>query len=258
MPGKTKKKKGKKGCNRSSPALKGNLSIFLGTLSPTTTEESAPEEFWGGSGCSSGKDSAESYRPLTNQESWCQGDQSQGPDTAGSYYPYWDHQEYYGQHDWKVYQKKNLGMEVEEALHRNSPSEMDTVLADSESEEPPAPKVYRANTNRRRMPGKGKKKGKKGSKRTSSACAGRHPVFLGTLLTPAVGERGPDAEARESHGATSDNHDWYNDFQTSESDDVDSYYTTERPSLILASLYGSAAGEGPTGRFYEDQHSYED
>ncbi|KAK1792030.1 hypothetical protein P4O66_001808 [Electrophorus voltai] len=45
--------------------------------------------------------------------------------------------------DWtrKVYQKEHPAMEVEEALHRDSPSEMDTMSADSETEEPPAPKV---------------------------------------------------------------------------------------------------------------------
>ncbi|KAK1799115.1 hypothetical protein P4O66_007366, partial [Electrophorus voltai] len=37
--------------------------------------------------------------------------------------------------------KENLVMEVEEALHRDSPLEMDTVSVDSESEEPPVPKV---------------------------------------------------------------------------------------------------------------------
>ncbi|KAK1784126.1 hypothetical protein P4O66_021157, partial [Electrophorus voltai] len=61
------------------------------------------------------------------------------------------------------------------------------------------------------------------------------------------GERGPGAEARESHGATSDNLDWYNDFQSSESDDVDFCNTKERPSLLLASLYGPAAEEKSAG-----------
>ncbi|KAK1796678.1 hypothetical protein P4O66_009701, partial [Electrophorus voltai] len=90
------------------------------------------------------------------------GDQYQGLGSVESYYPYWDHQEYYGEHDRSecqtatslrseysdvsfqldsdVYQKENLAMEVEEALHRDSLSEVDTMSVDSESEEDPAPK----------------------------------------------------------------------------------------------------------------------
>ncbi|KAK1799573.1 hypothetical protein P4O66_000453 [Electrophorus voltai] len=41
----------------------------------------------------------------------------------------------------EVDQKENLAMEVEEALHWDSPSDIDTVLVDSESKEPPAPMV---------------------------------------------------------------------------------------------------------------------
>ncbi|KAK1804850.1 hypothetical protein P4O66_003552 [Electrophorus voltai] len=71
------------------------------------------------------------------------------------------------------------------------------------------------NTDRPRMPGKGKKKkGKKGSQRPPTARAARSPVFLGTLLTPGV-------EAGQSDGISADDWDWYNDFQSSESDSVD-------------------------------------
>ncbi|KAK1788575.1 hypothetical protein P4O66_002652 [Electrophorus voltai] len=57
-----------------------------------------------------------------------------------------------------VYQKENPVMEVEEALHRDSPSEMDTVTADSESEAPPAPK---ARSPRAQAPKPRPRKGKK-------------------------------------------------------------------------------------------------
>ncbi|KAK1795762.1 hypothetical protein P4O66_008833, partial [Electrophorus voltai] len=104
------------------------------------------------------------------------------------------------------------------------------------------------NTDRRRMPGKGKKKkGKKGSKHPPTALEGKPPVFFGTLLTPRIGESGPIAEAGESCGTTSGDWDWYNDFQSSE---LDSYYPAERPSLILASLHGSTKREEPAGQFW--------
>ncbi|KAK1788690.1 hypothetical protein P4O66_002509 [Electrophorus voltai] len=110
----------------------------------------------GGPECSPGEDSTESYRPVTDYESWYQGDQYQGPDSAGSYYPYWDHWEYHRVHDRskcqtdtslrsentdvsfrsdsEVYQKENPVMEVEEALHRDSPLEMDTQSSGTQAE----------------------------------------------------------------------------------------------------------------------------
>ncbi|KAK1798038.1 hypothetical protein P4O66_000536 [Electrophorus voltai] len=81
-----------------------------------------------------------------------------------------------------------------------------------------------------------------------TAHAGNPPMFLGTLLTPTIGENGPGAEAEESYGTTSGYQDWYNDFQSSDS--VDSYYPTERPSLILALLHRSTRREEPAGRFW--------
>ncbi|KAK1797330.1 hypothetical protein P4O66_008294, partial [Electrophorus voltai] len=100
------------------------------------------------------------------------------------------------------------------------------------------------NTDRPRMPGKGKKKkGRKGSQRPPTARAAKSPVFLGTLLTPGV-------EAGESYGILADDRDWYNDFQFSESDTVDPYVPVVRPSLILALLHGATGGEEPADRFW--------
>ncbi|KAK1794640.1 hypothetical protein P4O66_001356 [Electrophorus voltai] len=138
MPGKkNKKEKGKKARNRSSPLLTRNPSIFLGTFDTATTGESAPGKFfWGGPGCSSGEDSAESYRPLMDYESWYKGDHYPGLDSARSYYPYRGYQESYREYEWseghrdasprledtdvsfrsdsEVHQEKNPAMEVEE------------------------------------------------------------------------------------------------------------------------------------------------
>ncbi|KAK1805208.1 hypothetical protein P4O66_019557, partial [Electrophorus voltai] len=44
------------------------------------------------------------------------------------------------------------------------------------------------------------------------------------------------AEAGESYGTPAGDRDWYNVYQSSELDYVDSYCPAERPSLILASL----------------------
>ncbi|KAK1787232.1 hypothetical protein P4O66_002749 [Electrophorus voltai] len=101
MPGRKSKKnkKGKKAQNRSSPALMGKSSICLSTLSTATTGESAPGKFWGSPGCSSGEDSAEPYRPLTEYENWYKGDQYPGPESAGSNYPYWDYWKSYGEYE---------------------------------------------------------------------------------------------------------------------------------------------------------------
>ncbi|KAK1785825.1 hypothetical protein P4O66_003200 [Electrophorus voltai] len=97
-----------------------------------------------------------------------------------------------------------------------------------------------------------KRKGKKGSEPPPTALAGKPPEFLGTLRTPECGpgERGPGAEAEESYGITSGYQDWYSDFQSSDSDSVDSSRPAERPSLVLASLHGSTTGEEPAGRFW--------
>ncbi|KAK1784806.1 hypothetical protein P4O66_003476 [Electrophorus voltai] len=93
------------------------------------------------------------------------------------------------------------------------------------------------------MPGKGKKKkGRKGSQGTPTARAARSPVFLGTLLTPGV-------EAGESYGTPTDDRDWYNNFQSSESASVDHYVPAVRPSLILASLHRATGREEPADRF---------
>ncbi|KAK1792095.1 hypothetical protein P4O66_001873 [Electrophorus voltai] len=106
MPGKrSKRKKGRKMRNRSSPGLARKPPILLGTLYP-------------------------------------------GSDSAGSYYPYWDYREDYGDyeqseecHDISLWSDSEVDrledpvMEVEEALQEDSPSVMDTWLADSESDE---------------------------------------------------------------------------------------------------------------------------
>ncbi|KAK1796037.1 hypothetical protein P4O66_009138 [Electrophorus voltai] len=82
------------------------------------------------------------------------------------------------------------------------------------------------------MPGKDKKKkGKKGSKRLPTARSGKPPVFLGTLLTPTIGESGPGESGPGECGP-------------------DSSHPAERPLLILASLHGSTTGQEPTGRFW--------
>ncbi|KAK1784120.1 hypothetical protein P4O66_021161, partial [Electrophorus voltai] len=116
---------------------------------------------------------------------------------------------------------------------------------------------HHRNTNQRRMPGKGKKKGKKGKRRTSPNSACNPSVLLGTLLTPAAEERGLGAEVEESHGITSDHNDWYNYFQSSESDTADFSCTRMRPSLILSSLHGITTEQGPAG-YYGDLPIYED
>ncbi|KAK1785536.1 hypothetical protein P4O66_018900 [Electrophorus voltai] len=106
------------------------------------------------------------------------------------------------------------------------------------------------NTDLPRMPGKGKKKkGRKGSQRPPTARAANSPMFLGTLLTPSAG---PCAEAGESYRTTAGGWDWYNDFQSSESDSVDSYCPAERTSLILALLQGTTRREDPAERFSGD------
>ncbi|KAK1802790.1 hypothetical protein P4O66_021327, partial [Electrophorus voltai] len=88
------------------------------------------------------------------------------------------------------------------------------------------------------------------------------PRVWGCPLDSRIGERGPGecdtgAEAGVSHDTTSDYRDWYNDFQSSESDDRECCDPQERPSFILASLHGLAAGEGPAA-FYRDQLAHED
>ncbi|KAK1802542.1 hypothetical protein P4O66_004197 [Electrophorus voltai] len=104
------------------------------------------------------------------------------------------------------------------------------------------------NTDLPRMPGKGKKKkGKKGSQRPPTARVARSPVVLGTLLTPGAY---PGAEAGEVYGTPAGDLDWYNDFQCSESDSVDSYCAAERPSLILALLQGTTGREEPAEQFW--------
>ncbi|KAK1804735.1 hypothetical protein P4O66_003587 [Electrophorus voltai] len=98
------------------------------------------------------------------------------------------------------------------------------------------------------MPGKGKKKKeKKGSQRPPTARAAKSPVVLGTLLTPGAD---PGVEAGEAYGTPAGNLDWYNDFQYSESDSVDSYCPVERPSLILALLQGTTGREEPAEQFW--------
>ncbi|KAK1795702.1 hypothetical protein P4O66_001191 [Electrophorus voltai] len=76
-----------------------------------------------------------------------------------------------------------------------------------------------------------------------TARAAKPPVFLGTLLTPCV-------EAGESYGTPADDRDWYNDFQSSESDSLDPYVPAVRPSLILASLHGATGREEPADQFW--------
>ncbi|KAK1785829.1 hypothetical protein P4O66_003204 [Electrophorus voltai] len=62
--------------------------------------------------------------------------------------------------------------------------------------------------------------------------------------------RDKGVEARESYRTSADNQDWYNDFQSSESDSVDPYVPVVRPSLILASLHGATGREEPADRFW--------
>ncbi|KAK1794185.1 hypothetical protein P4O66_011084 [Electrophorus voltai] len=99
MPGKrSKRKKGKKERNHSSPALAGKPPILLGTLYTGTTGESAPGKFWGGPECSTGSDSVESYRPMTDYQNWYDDDQNPGSESPGSYYPYWNYLESYSEY----------------------------------------------------------------------------------------------------------------------------------------------------------------
>ncbi|KAK1784371.1 hypothetical protein P4O66_003098 [Electrophorus voltai] len=94
-------------------------------------------------------------------ENWYKGDQYPGPDSTGSHYSYWDYRESYREYeqsggytdvslqsecndvsfrlDPAIHQPENPAVEVEEAFHRDSLLEMDTVSADSESKEPPVP-----------------------------------------------------------------------------------------------------------------------
>ncbi|KAK1784076.1 hypothetical protein P4O66_004318 [Electrophorus voltai] len=81
------------------------------------------------------------------------------------------------------------------------------------------------------------------SQHPPTARATKSPVFLGTHLTPGV-------EAGESYRTPVDHWDWYNDFQSSESDSVDPYVPAVRPSLILASLPGATGREEPADRFW--------
>ncbi|KAK1797885.1 hypothetical protein P4O66_008232, partial [Electrophorus voltai] len=144
-------------------SITGNPCILLGTLSTKTTGESAPGKFLEGPGYSSGADSTESYGPPMDYESWHKEDQYPGPHSTGSYYLYWDYRQSYGdfkqtegytgvslqseytnisfRSDSEVHQVENLAMEVEEILHRDSPSEMDTTSAESESEGPSGAQV---------------------------------------------------------------------------------------------------------------------
>ncbi|KAK1802445.1 hypothetical protein P4O66_022104 [Electrophorus voltai] len=72
----------------------------------------------------------------------------------------------------------------------------------------------------------------------------------------AVGEHGPGVQARESHRAMSNKLDWYNDFQSSESDDVDFCNTKKRPSLLLASLFGPAVEKESAGSSMDLSEGY--
>ncbi|KAK1784676.1 hypothetical protein P4O66_003359 [Electrophorus voltai] len=142
-----KKRKGKKMHNHFSPALVGKPFILLGTLSTGTTRERPPGEFWGGPVYSP---ELYSYRPPLDY-------QYPELDSAGSYYtyyPYEDYREGYGEYrrseesydvspwsDSEVDCLWNSAMEVEEALHEDPPSVMDTWSADSESDKATAPKA---------------------------------------------------------------------------------------------------------------------
>ncbi|KAK1796216.1 hypothetical protein P4O66_009287 [Electrophorus voltai] len=93
----------------------------------------------------------------------------------------------------------------------------------------------------------GKEKGKKGSQCTPTSHAARSPVVVGTLLTPGADL---STEAGEVYGTPAGDLDWYNDFQYSESDSVDSYCPAGRPSLILASLQETTGREESTEQFW--------
>ncbi|KAK1799519.1 hypothetical protein P4O66_000401 [Electrophorus voltai] len=127
--------------------LVGKPPMFLGTFHTGTTGESAPGKYLGGPKCST-----RSY--LLEYQNGYDGHQFPGSDTVGSYHLYWDYQEDYGEYerseecqdislrsDSEVDRLENPVMEVEEALHEDSPSVMDTWSADLESNEPPVPKV---------------------------------------------------------------------------------------------------------------------
>ncbi|KAK1797662.1 hypothetical protein P4O66_008029, partial [Electrophorus voltai] len=122
----------------------------------------------------------ESYRPLTNHESRYQGDQSQGLETTGSYYTYWDHQEYYREHNRKGESDDGGGG----GSPFDSPSKMDTVSADSESEEPPVPKVPPKAPPRRLHSGT--------SRQPKGASGG---VLSSDEDTPSTKDRSPRAQA---------------------------------------------------------------
>ncbi|KAK1806680.1 hypothetical protein P4O66_005181, partial [Electrophorus voltai] len=60
----------------------------------------------------------------------------------------------------------------------------------------------------------------------------------------------PGAEAGEAYRTPVGDLNWYNHFQYSEPDSVDSYCPAERPSLILASLQGTTGREEPAEQFW--------
>ncbi|KAK1784862.1 hypothetical protein P4O66_018302 [Electrophorus voltai] len=93
------RRRGRKGATIPPQPLRGIPPYAWALSVPRRQGRVLQENFGGAPGCGSGEDSMESYRPLTDQESWYQGDHHQGPDSVGSFYPYWDHQEYYGEHD---------------------------------------------------------------------------------------------------------------------------------------------------------------
>ncbi|KAK1784671.1 hypothetical protein P4O66_003355 [Electrophorus voltai] len=132
----------------------GKQSIMKHRCNRHDIRESAPGTSWGCPECSIRSDSVESYRPSMDYQNWYDGDQFPGSDSAESYYPYWDYREEYGDYEQsEEYQDVSLRsdsevdrledpvVEVEDALHEDSPSVTDTWSADSESDEPPASKA---------------------------------------------------------------------------------------------------------------------
>ncbi|KAK1795688.1 hypothetical protein P4O66_001178 [Electrophorus voltai] len=117
-----------------------------------TRGESAAGGFWGGPEFDPGSDSAESYRPTSDYRDWYNGVQYSESDSAGFYDPTMDYHKGYMNSEKKgeyndISLRSNFvsdreedpSMEVEEALHRDPLSYSD--IADSESDEPPAPKA---------------------------------------------------------------------------------------------------------------------
>ncbi|KAK1806980.1 hypothetical protein P4O66_005461, partial [Electrophorus voltai] len=135
MPGKGKKKKGKKGSKHPPTALARKPYRFLGTLPTPTVGESGPVHNRGGTHWTiwGGLDSTESYRDQPDYEN-----RHSELDSAESCEPYMDYYEGYAEYGEReeysdISLRSDLGsdyaedpsMEVEEVLYGDSPTDID-------------------------------------------------------------------------------------------------------------------------------------